>query len=70
MEKVSGITRGLRPGGKSWLKWAHWQCHINYEARASGLLQSKGANMKAGIQYSYGLPTHYDCCPTFNAEPD
>jgi len=26
--------------------------------------------MKAGIQYSYSLPsqfTHYDCCQTFNA---
>jgi len=23
--------------------------------------------MKAGIQYSYGLPTHYDCCPKLNA---
>jgi len=21
--------------------------------------------MKSGIQYSYSLPTHYDCCPVF-----
>jgi len=23
--------------------------------------------MKAGIQDSHSLPSHYDCCPTFNA---
>jgi len=30
-------------------------------------MQTTGPNMKAGIQYSYSLPTHYDYCPTFNA---
>jgi len=29
---------------------------------------SQGApNMKAGIQYSYSLLTHYDCCISFTA---
>jgi len=23
--------------------------------------------MNDGIQYSFSLPTHYDCCPMFNA---
>jgi len=27
-------------------------------------------NMKAGIQYSYSLPTLYDCCPMSNAISD
>jgi len=45
------------------------QCHISYEARevrASGPLQLRDPNMKVGIKYSYSLPTHYDCYPTFN----
>jgi len=46
------------------------QCRISYKAReaeASGPYGQGDPNMKAGIQYSYSLPTHYYCCPTFNA---
>jgi len=35
--------------------------------RPQGPCSQQAPNMKAGIQYSYSLPTHYDCCPTFNA---
>ena len=41
------------------------QRHISYEAR-----ETRVPNVKDGIQYSYSLPTHCDCCPTFNAISD
>ena len=33
-------------------------------------LKSWALNMAACIQYSYSLPAHCDCCPTFNAISD
>ena len=35
--------------------------------RPQGPCHQGAPNMKAGIQYSYSLPMHYDCCPTFIA---
>ena len=35
--------------------------------RPQGPCSQGASNMKAGIQCSYSLPTHYDGCPTFNA---
>jgi len=37
------------------------------EHRPQGPCSQGASNMKTGIEYSYSLPTHYDCCPTFNA---